>query len=108
MIVLLSVIIYLPSFGILIYSLVIYVQVNKNKKLEELKSIESDEFINNFINEFVSKYQESTLIISSIIIISISILLFYIAVIIYKIVVKPDNNIYGYDVKTSQKIFIKF
>jgi heme/copper-type cytochrome/quinol oxidase subunit 2 len=102
LIITLSIMIYLPSIGILIYSLVTFAEVNKNKKLEELKSIESDEFINNFINEFVSKCQESTLIICSIIIISVSVLLFLIAIIIHKILVNREKDTYRYAAKTSQ------
>ena len=56
------ILIYLPSLGFLIYSLIIYLQVNKNEKIEELKSIQSDEFINNFIKEFVSQCQEYLII----------------------------------------------
>ena len=57
---------YLIAIGFFIYSIVIYVKVNNNKTLNELKSVESDEFINNFINEFVSDVKKSNLIISTI------------------------------------------
>jgi hypothetical protein len=87
-----SILIYLSSLGYLIYSLFMYLQVNKSQKLEELKSIQSDEFINKFINDFVSRCQESILIFCTMIIISISILLFLITVIIYKNVVKDKYN----------------
>ena len=78
--------VYGSAIGFFIYSLVIYKQVNKNEKLEELKSIKSDKFIENFINEFISKCQESTLIISTIIICIISFILNLISVIIYQII----------------------
>ena len=60
------------AIGFFIYSVVTYVQVNKNKDLNELKSIESDEFIKGFINEFVSLCQKGGLILSCIIITGIS------------------------------------
>ena len=60
------------NLGMMIYSITIYYKVNKNTKLNELKKIESDEFINNFINEFVSLCQKSSLIISTIIMLSLS------------------------------------
>ena len=82
------IIFYLLSLGFLIYSLLEYLQMEKNKTLEELKSIQSDEFINKFINEFLSKFQESMLIFCTVIIIGISFLLFLITVIIYKCTVK--------------------
>ena len=82
------IIFYLLSLGFLIYSLLEYLQMKKNKTLEELKSIQSDEFINKFINEFLSKFQESMLIFCTVIIIGISFLLFLITVIIYKCTVK--------------------
>ena len=80
-----TIFIYLPSLGVLIYSILIYFQVNKNEKLEELKSIKSDEFINNCINGFISQCQDSTLIFFTVIIIGASFLLFLITVIINKI-----------------------
>jgi len=97
------IIIYLPSLGFLIYSLIIYLQVNKNKKIEELKSIQSDEFINNFIKEFVSQCQEYLLIFCTIVIIGISFILFLITIIIYK--VKDNQPDYSYVARTSQKTY---
>ena len=49
---------YSITFGYLIYSIDAYVKVNKNPKLNELKTISSDEFINGFIKEFVSICQK--------------------------------------------------
>ena len=54
----------------MIYSIVAYLKVNKNPKLNELKTISSDEFINGFIKEFVSLCQKSEYVISCICIIS--------------------------------------
>ena len=86
------ILIYFTSLGYIIYFLLSYFQVYKNIKLEELKSIQSDEFINNFINEFVSKCQDSNLIFYTVIIIGTSFLLFLITVIIYKCVEKHENS----------------
>ena len=63
------------SLGFIIYSCVVYIQVYKNKKIEILKTIQSDELINNFINEFISKFENTKLILSSIVIFSSSFLL---------------------------------
>ena len=95
--------IYLTSLGFLINSVLIYFQVNKNKKLEELKAIESDEFINNFIKEFVSQCQESLLIFCTIIIIGLSFIIFLITIIIYK--VKGNKPDYSFVARTSQKTY---
>ncbi len=76
--------VFLPiALGYLIYSVIIYVKVTKNKDLDELKSISSDEFINDFINEFVSLCQKSGLILSCICITSISIGLHFISFLCY-------------------------
>lgn len=61
------------NLGISIYAITIYFKVNKNKDLDELKTIVSDEFITNFINEFISKCQKNALILSSIILLFITI-----------------------------------
>ena len=63
------------NLGISIYAITIYFKVYKNKDLDELKTIVSDEFITNFINEFISKCQKDALILSSIIILFIAIAL---------------------------------
>ena len=86
------ILIYFTSLGYIIYFLLSYFQVYKNIKLEELKSIQSDEFINNFINEFVSKCQDSNLIFYTVIIIGTSFLLFLITVIIKKCVKKHEKS----------------
>ena len=46
------------AIGFIIYSEYSYSQFNKNEKLNDLKSIESDEFIKNFIKEFINRCQE--------------------------------------------------
>ena len=71
------------ALGFFIYSVVTYVQVNKNKDLNELKSIESDEFIKGFINEFVSLCQKGGLILSCIIITGISFVMNVISLILF-------------------------
>ena len=45
---------YIPALGFFIYSLSTYFKVNKSKTLDDLKSIQSDEFINSFINDFIN------------------------------------------------------
>jgi hypothetical protein len=87
------IIFYSASLGFFIYCIVTYIQVNKNKILEELKSIESDEFINNFIKDFVSKCQESALILSTMIISIVAFILHLITIIIYK--KGEDDNSFG-------------
>ena len=49
--------------GFLIYSIIIYKDVYKNKDLLELKEIKSDDFINGFIMEYISLFDKSILII---------------------------------------------
>ena len=63
---------FIISLGFLIYSSVIYVQVYKNKDKEILKTIQSDEIINNFIDEFLSKFKNTKLIITTIALLSSS------------------------------------
>ena len=66
---------FMISLGFIIYSGVVYIQVYKNKKIEILKTMHFDELINNFINEFISKFENTKLILSSIVILSSSFLL---------------------------------
>ncbi len=63
-------------FGFFIYFLVVYCKVFKNKVFSNIKSIKSDEFITNFINEFSSPFEKKTLILSCILLFSFSALLF--------------------------------
>ena len=63
--------------------------MNKNKKLDELKSIKSDEYINSMIDDFVSECKKSTLIIATFITNSISIIINIIAIILYS---KSSND----------------
>jgi hypothetical protein len=66
-------IVFIPiALGFCIYAVVTYLKVNKNKDLNELKLIDSDEFINGFINEFVSLCQNGILVLSCICITGIS------------------------------------
>jgi hypothetical protein len=46
-------------FGFFIYFLVVYVKVYKNKVFSNIKSIQSDDFITNFIKEFRSPIKKS-------------------------------------------------
>ena len=76
------------TIGFLTYSIFTYFKVNKSKNLEELKSIKSDEFINNFINEYIDKIQKKDLILCSIYIISSSIFIYIVSLILYYIILK--------------------
>ena len=71
------------EIGLFIYALVTYLNVNKNKSLNELKEIKSDEFINKVISDFISECQKSGLIISTLCVTGVSVLLDIIAMIIY-------------------------
>ena len=66
---------FIISLGFIIYSSVIYVQVYKNKEIEILKTIQSDVLINNFINDFISKFKNTKLIVSTIALLSSTFLL---------------------------------
>ena len=63
-------------FGFFIYFLVVYVKVYKNKVFSDIKSIQSDDFITNFIKEFRSPIKKKGFILSYIILFCISALLF--------------------------------
>ena len=80
---LLSIFFYGFSLGFLIYALYTYITVNKNKKLNELKSIKSDEFINSMIDDFVTECKKSTLIVVTLILNAVSIIINIMAMIFY-------------------------
>ena len=63
-------------FGFFIYFLVVYCKVFKNKVFSNIKSIKSDDFITNFINEFSSPFEKKTFILSCIVLFIFSALLF--------------------------------
>ena len=52
--------------GFLIYSIVIHKDVYKSKDLLELKEIKSDDFINGFIMEYISLFDQNISIIITI------------------------------------------
>ena len=52
--------------GFLIYSIIIYKDVYKSKDLLELKEIKSDDFINGFITEYISLFDQRIAIIITI------------------------------------------
>lgn len=83
---------FIISLGFLIYSSVIYIQVYKNNKIKILKTIQSDELINKFIKEFISKFQNTKLILSSIAILSSSFLLNIIGLIILYIFIRDIDS----------------
>ena len=82
---------YVPLIGFFIYSLYAYFKVNKSKTLDDLKSIQSDEFINSFINDFINDCQKSTLVLSTIFITLASIILNVLSIIILKILKTPEK-----------------
>ena len=59
-----SLIFYSITLGFMIYSIIAYIKLNKNQKLDELKAIIADECISDFIDEFVSLCKENKLLIS--------------------------------------------
>ena len=63
-------------FGFFIYFLVVYCKVFKNKVFSNIKSIKSDDFITNFINELSSSLKNKVFILLYIILFSVSALLF--------------------------------
>ena len=72
------------ALGFFIYALYAYINVNKNGSLDELKTIKSDEFINDMIDDFISECKNSKLIICTFVIDGTSIVLNIISLIIYK------------------------
>ena len=82
---------YIPALGFFIYSLSTYFKVNKSKTLDDLKSIQSDEFINSFINDFINDCQKSTLVLCTIFITLASIILYALSLIFFKILKTPEK-----------------
>jgi len=82
---------YIPALGFFIYSLSTYFKVNKSKTLDDLKSIQSDEFINSFINDFINDCQKSTLVLCTIFITFASIILNALSLIFFKILKTPEK-----------------
>ncbi len=62
--------------------------VNKNKTLDELKSIKSDQFINGMIDDFVSECQKSTLVIISMSLLGLSIIINLVSMIFFYKLIK--------------------
>ena len=67
-----SIINIVPSLGFFIYGLVNYVNVNKSETLDDLKSIESDEFIKGIIKDFIEEFKNVKLLIVTLCIIPVS------------------------------------
>ena len=80
-----SIVFYIPALGFFIYSLYVYINVNKSKSLDDLKTIQSDEFINGFINDFINDCQKSTLVLCTIFLTLGSIILNIISLIFLKL-----------------------
>ena len=79
--------------GFIIYSVYKYSQFNNNEKLNDLESIESDDFIKNFIKEFIYKYKENNTIIILTMIIMGSASILNIVSFIITFFVKEDKDI---------------
>ena len=75
-------IIYLASSLLyFIHGIICYVDVNKNKTLDDLKSIESDDLIKGIINDFIYDCENNKLLIATLCIIPISMVFFIISMI---------------------------
>ena len=83
-----SIIHYGFALGYFIYALCIYFMVNKNKTLDELKAIKSDQFINGMIDDFVSECQKSTLVIISMSLLGLSIIINLVSMIFFYKLIK--------------------
>ena len=95
-------------FGISIYCLIFLYfytyfifscyELNKNNKFSELKEIKADKYIEEFINEFISKFKKKRLICCSILFFSLSLVFYIISIVLYinkikeKIKVKEPQN----------------
>ena len=82
-----------------IYFMVSCYKLNKNNKFSELKKIKADKYIEEFINEFISKYNSKGLITCSILFFLLSLICYIISIIFYikkikeKIeTIKPQNE----------------
>ena len=71
-IIVLSLIYYPTLIGFFIYTIYIYSVVHKSKTFDDLSSVQSDEFITKFIEDFISEFHKNTLIFCTIGITSIS------------------------------------
>lgn len=78
-----SVIFCFISFGFFTYFFIIYLKIANNKTLKNAKSIKSDKFINDFLEEFISKVNNTGFIEYVFIFCSVSIILHFIGLIIY-------------------------
>ena len=92
LIILMSVVYYIPALGFFIYSLCTYFKVNRSKTLDDLKSIKSDEYINNFINDFINDCQKSTLVLCTIFITFGSIILNLLSLIFLKLLKSQEKS----------------
>jgi len=84
-----SIIYIIPSLGFFIYGIVSYVNVNKSKTLDDLKSIKSDDFINGIIKDFINEFENVKLLIITLCIIPVS-WIFYVCSMIQFCCTKPN------------------
>ena len=64
--------------------ILVFINVNNNKKFDDLKSVETDKLIKNMINDFIKECQKWVLVLCTLIIIFISVILNVISLIFYK------------------------
>ena len=79
-----SVLYYLIAVAFLAYDILVFINVNNNKKFDDLKSVETDKLIKNMINDFIKECQKWVLVLCTLIIIFISVILNVISLIFYK------------------------
>ena len=79
-----SVLYYLIAVAFLAYDILVFINVNNNKKFDDLKSVETDKLIKNMINDFIKECQKWVLVLCTLIKIFISVILNVISLIFYK------------------------
>ena len=86
-----SILFVLYIFGFLAYLCVFYMQVYKDESLKIAKSIKSDEFINTFLREFTSSFENTLFIKLSIGLFSTSFFLHIIGIVLFFIFRRINN-----------------
>ena len=86
-----SILFVLYIFGFLAYLCVFYIQVYKDESLKIAKSIKSDEFINTFLREFTSSFENTLFIKLSIGLFSTSFFLHIIGIVLFFIFRRINN-----------------
>ena len=102
-----SVAIFIIFLGYLIYCWVIYVKVYKKDYIEILKSIDSDQIINNFLKELIEKLENKKLILYTIIFLCSSLLLQILGSILLYCSPIPEESVGSIKEKTIKKEYNK-